>query len=53
MQCCVQALAGSPQTSVAVSPTLAWVSMPAPVFEPVVRAVEMGPQAPRAPPADL
>jgi hypothetical protein len=52
MQCCAQSLAGSPQVSVAISPTFAWVSMPASVLEPVVRLAKMRPQAPRAPPAD-
>jgi hypothetical protein len=53
MQCGAQALAGSPQISVAVSPTFAFAAMPAPAFEPVVRMAEMRPQVPRAPPADL
>lgn len=51
MQCCGQALAGPPQTGIALRITRAIVQTPTLYTEPVEKPADKGPQIPRAPPA--
>jgi hypothetical protein len=51
MQCCVHALAGSPQTVIPLGLTQVGTLLPPPALEPVVRHALRSPQLARAPPA--
>jgi hypothetical protein len=51
MQCCGQALIGSPPVMVAFALPQVRALTAAPAIEPLVRPAGRGPQVPRAPPA--
>jgi hypothetical protein len=51
IQCCVHALAGTPQTAIALALAGAGAPMPPPALEPVIRTLLRSPQVARAPPA--